>query len=37
LKVNIALDGTDEEPKFEYVICSFHQKGITGLDICIRK
>jgi hypothetical protein len=24
LKVNIALDGTEEEPKFDYVICSFH-------------
>lgn len=37
LKVNIALDGTDEEPKFDYVICNFHSGPITGLDTCIRK
>jgi len=35
--VNIALDGTEEEPRFDYVICNFHQAPITGLDTCIRK
>ena len=24
VKTSISLDGTDEEPKTEYVICSFH-------------
>jgi WD40 repeat protein len=37
MKLNIALDGTDEDTKFENVICSFHSKSITGLDICVRK
>lgn len=37
LKVNIALDGTDDIPKFDYVICNFHSDIVTGLDLCIRK
>jgi WD40 repeat protein len=39
LKVAINLDGSGDEiqPQFEYVICSFHSKAITGLDTCIRK
>lgn len=39
LKVQINLDGSLEEVKanFEYVICQFHSKAITGLDTCIRK
>jgi WD40 repeat protein len=37
LKSNIALDGTEEEQKSDYVICSFHQSAITGMDTCIRK
>lgn len=35
--MNIALDGTFEEPKFDYVICNFHSAAVTGLDLCIRK
>jgi len=35
--VNIALDGTDDAPKFDYVICNFHSDVVTGLDLCIRK
>jgi WD40 repeat protein len=37
MKVNIALDGTDDQSKFDNVICSFHSGPITGMDICIRK
>lgn len=37
MRVNVPLDGTDEESKFEHVIFSFHSASITGLDTCIRK
>ena len=37
LKVNIALDGTDDTSKFDYVVCNFHSDVVTGLDLCIRK
>lgn len=39
LKVSINLDGSadDNQGNFDYVICSFHSKAITGLDTCIRK
>ncbi len=37
LKVNIALDGTDDVPRFDYVICNFHSDVVTGLDLCLRK
>ena len=37
LKVNFSLDGLDDKPKFEYVICNFHSAPITGMDVCIRK
>lgn len=37
LRVNISLDGTDDMPKFDYVICNFHSQAVTGLDVCIRK
>ena len=37
LKSNIALDGTDDVSKFDYVVCNFHSDVVTGLDLCIRK
>lgn len=37
LKVNLALDDSDQHPKFDYVICNFHSQAITGMDVCIRK
>lgn len=37
MKMTIALDGTDEESKTDYIIYNFHSKAITGLDVCIRK
>jgi len=38
MKFDIALyEGSDHEPKFEYVHTPFHTKEITGLDVCIRK
>lgn len=35
--MNISLDGTDDKNIFDYVICSFHQQAITGMDVCVRK
>ncbi len=37
IKCNIALDGSEEASKFEYVIFNFHETHITGMDVCIRK
>ena len=37
IKTNIALDGTDDVSKFDYVVCNFHSDVVTGLDLCIRK
>ena len=37
LKVNIKLERPDEADKYEYLISSFHSKGILGLDVCIKK
>jgi len=37
MKLSIALDGTDENPKFEHLIYDFHSASVTGLDVCIRK
>ena len=37
IKMSIALDGTEENPKFENLIWDFHSASVTGLDVCIRK
>lgn len=37
MKLSIALDGTDEQPKYEHLIYDFHSSSVTGLDVCIRK
>ena len=37
LKVQINLERPNEVDKFEYLISSFHSKGIVGLDVCIKK
>lgn len=37
MKLSIALDGTDEQPKYEHLIYDFHSSSITGLDVCVRK
>lgn len=37
MKLSIALDGTDEQPKYEHLIYDFHSASITGLDVCVRK
>lgn len=37
LRLGLALDGTDDKSKFDYVICNFHSQAITGMDVCIRK
>jgi cilia- and flagella-associated protein 57 len=37
LKVQINLERPYEVDKFEYMITSFHSKGIVGLDVCVKK
>lgn len=37
LKLNINLERPYEVSEFEYLITSFHSKGIIGLDVCIKK
>jgi WD40 repeat protein len=37
LKVQINLERPYEVDKYEYLITSFHSKGIVGLDVCIKK
>ena len=36
LKSQINFEGTGEL-NFSEIICNFHSKGITGLDVCVRK
>jgi hypothetical protein len=37
LKVGIKLERPYEDDRFEYLISSFHSKGVLGLDVCIKK
>lgn len=37
MKLSIALDGTEEPPKYEHLIYDFHSSSVTGLDVCVRK
>lgn len=33
MRLSIALDGTDDQPKYEHLIYDFHSSSITGLDV----
>ena len=37
IKVDINLERTSSDAKYEYLVSSFHSKAIYGLDVCIKK
>ena len=37
MKVNVNLERPADDAKYEYVVTPFHQRSISGMDICIKK
>jgi len=37
MKCKINLERANDETKYEFLMKSFHQRSITGLDVCIKK